>query len=176
MQCGATPSADSSGALKAWDGRRSKRAVATGGGRRASTREATSPRPLGADSRRRVFHPSHGADGAAALPRCFFSRMTVYCYDCWPRDYPRWASLFHRHRIQLAFFSARQSADVFAARFPRMRAAWLPEATDPRVYASSKPLAERGPTCSSSAGDMRRFTPKSCTRWLLQALRIVMRS
>ena len=25
-----------------------------------------------------------------------------------------------------------------------MRAAWLPEATDPRVYASSKPLAERG--------------------------------
>jgi len=77
------------------------------------------------------------------FPRCFFGESIVYCFDCWPRDYARWASLFHRHRIELAFFSAKRPAEMFSSRRRQMQSVWLPEATDPQVYDPSKPLAER---------------------------------
>lgn len=77
------------------------------------------------------------------FPRCFFGKSIVYCFDCWPPDYAKWESLFRRHRIEDAFFSARQSAEVFSSRLPQMRSEWLPEGTDPQVYDPSKPLTER---------------------------------
>jgi hypothetical protein len=77
------------------------------------------------------------------FPRCFFGKSILYCFDCWPRDYARWGSLFRRHQTQFAFFSARRSAEVFSSRLPEMQSLWLPEATDPHVYDSSKPLAQR---------------------------------
>jgi Glycosyl transferases group 1 len=90
-----------------------------------------------------VFVALMGPMESWLFPRCFFGQSTVYCFDCWPRDYARWASLFRRHRIELAFFSARRSAEVFASRLPEMHSVWLPEATDPHAYDPSKPLAQR---------------------------------
>ena len=90
-----------------------------------------------------VFVALMGPMESRLFPRCFFGRSIVYCFDCWPRDYARWASLFSRHRIELAFFSARRSAEVFSSKLPEMRSMWLPEASDPYAYDPSKPLSER---------------------------------
>jgi hypothetical protein len=77
------------------------------------------------------------------FPHCYRHESVVYCYDCWPAYYERWEAMFKRHRMRLAFFSARQSASYFAARLPQMRSVWLPEATDPQAYDRQRLLHER---------------------------------
>jgi hypothetical protein len=90
-----------------------------------------------------VFVALMGPMESRLFPRCFFGNSVVYCFDCWPREWAKWASLFRRHRIELAFFSARRSAEAFSSLLPEMQSVWLPEATDPHAYDPSKPLAER---------------------------------
>ena len=83
------------------------------------------------------------AHEAGLFPVCYFYESVVYCYDCWPEAYARWESLFIRQAIEVAFFSARQSARYFASRFPGMECMWLPEATDPSLFVKDKLLKER---------------------------------
>jgi len=89
------------------------------------------------------FVPLMGPAEYRLFPHCYGADSIVYCYDCWPAYYDRWEAIFRRHQIRLAFFSARQSAEYFAARIPEMRSVWLPEATDPQVYERRLPLHER---------------------------------
>src|SRR5215831_8268937 len=40
-----------------------------------------------------VFVALMGPMESRLFPRCFFGESVVYCFDCWPRDYGKWASL-----------------------------------------------------------------------------------
>jgi hypothetical protein len=68
------------------------------------------------------------------FPFSLWTDIVPLCFDCWPAAYDRWASFFLRHRVRLAFFTARQSAEYFAQRLPHMSSVWIPEATDPTDY------------------------------------------
>lgn len=89
------------------------------------------------------FVPLMGPAEYKLFPHCYAAEAVIYCYDCWPSYYDRWEAIFRRHQIRLAFFSALQSAEYFAARLPELRSIWLPEATDPQVYDRRLPLHER---------------------------------
>ncbi len=84
-----------------------------------------------------------GFSESKTLPFSYWTEMIPYCFDCWPSLYERWTSLFKRHRVRIAFFSARQSAQYFAETLPKMKSVWLPEATDPSEYCPSKSWTER---------------------------------
>jgi len=77
------------------------------------------------------------------FPICYFCEIIPLCFDCWPKDYELWFDLFCRHRIRLAFFTARQSCEYFQKRLPQMSCHWLPEAADPTEYQSSNSMVER---------------------------------
>lgn len=77
------------------------------------------------------------------FPVCWYAGTVVYCYDCWPDWYSWWEGFFRRHRIRVAFFSARQSAEYFRQRLPQMTSHWLPEAVEPDNYQPEKPLGAR---------------------------------
>ena len=77
------------------------------------------------------------------FPFSYWNELVPYCFDCWPNTYERWAAFFQRHRVRIAFFTARQSAQYFARLLPDMHSIWLPEATDPLDYCSSRSWAER---------------------------------
>ena len=80
---------------------------------------------------------------ARLFPQSYFAETIVYAFDCWPALYPRWQRFFRRHRMRLAFFSARDSAGHFRKAMPAMESIWLPEAVDPSIYRGEKPLSER---------------------------------
>jgi hypothetical protein len=90
-----------------------------------------------------VFVAFMGFSESRTIPFSYWTEIFPYCFDCWPKEYERWTSFFKRHRIRLAFFTARQSAQHFAAEFPEMQVVWLPEATDPADYWASKSLPDR---------------------------------
>ena len=77
------------------------------------------------------------------FPICFFGEIIPLCFDCWPKDYELWLDIFKRHRIRVAFFTARQSCEYFRKMLPGMACHWLPEAADPSEYQFRTPLAER---------------------------------
>lgn len=66
-----------------------------------------------------------------------------YIWDCWPPDYPKWEALFRRHRIRVAFISAKGSAEHFRGRVGGLETYWVPEACDPADYRHDLPLADR---------------------------------
>jgi hypothetical protein len=80
---------------------------------------------------------------ARLFPQCYFAETIVYCFDCWPALWDRWERFFRRHRMRLAFFSARQSAEQFRRRVPEMESVWLPEAVEAEAYSPGKPLERR---------------------------------
>jgi hypothetical protein len=77
------------------------------------------------------------------FPHAYLAEMIVYVFDCWPALYPRWERFFRRHRMRVAFFSARASAEHFRRVVPGMESIWQPEAVEPSLYRGNKPLAER---------------------------------
>lgn len=77
------------------------------------------------------------------FPVSYTNEVIPYCFDCWPKDYARWHGIFRRNRVQLAFFTARQSANYFRRRMPSMDCIWLPEATLPELHSSERPLRDR---------------------------------
>jgi hypothetical protein len=77
------------------------------------------------------------------FPLCYFAEIIPLCFDCWPKDYSLWLDIFRRHRIRVAFFTARQSCEYFKKQLPGMSCCWLPEAADPTEYQFQRPLAER---------------------------------
>ena len=54
------------------------------------------------------------------LPFSYWTEIVPFCFDCWPSLYGRWLSFFKRHKVRLAFFTARQSAEYFADALPSM--------------------------------------------------------
>ncbi len=90
-----------------------------------------------------VFVNFMGFCESKTLPFAYWTEIVPYCFDCWPSLYERWTSFFKRHRVRIAFFSARQSAQYFANALPNMKSVWLPEATDPFEYCPSKSWSER---------------------------------
>ena len=89
------------------------------------------------------FAPIVNVSEGRLFPQAYFAEIVVYAFDCWPAFYRRWERLFRRHRMRLAFFSARASAEHFRARIPEMECLWQPEAVEPALYRGDKPLAER---------------------------------
>ena len=81
---------------------------------------------------------------ARLFPKCYFAETIVYAFDCWPALYGRWERFFRRHRMRVAFFSARQSAEHFQRAVPVMESLWLPEAVESSLYRGDRPLGERG--------------------------------
>ncbi len=77
------------------------------------------------------------------FPLCFFCEIIPLCFDCWPKDYEQLLDLFRRHKIRVAFFTARQSCEYFKQHLPGMLCHWLPEAADPTEYPFPRPLRER---------------------------------
>jgi len=77
------------------------------------------------------------------FPRALWTHFIPWSFDCWPPQWPRWESFYHRHRTQIAFLTARQCAEHFQARFPGRPFVWLPECIDPAEYNPGGPLADR---------------------------------
>jgi hypothetical protein len=77
------------------------------------------------------------------FPVCYFAETLVYAMDVWPPRYGQWEAFFRRHRMRVAFISARTSAQRMTARVPGLEAIWLPEAINPELYVGDKPLAAR---------------------------------
>jgi len=90
-----------------------------------------------------VFVGFIGCTESKTFPLSYWNEIIPYCFDCWPSFYERWMSMFKRHRVRIAFFSARQSAAYFADALPKMKSVWLPEATDPLDYCPSKSWSEK---------------------------------
>ena len=90
-----------------------------------------------------VFVTFMGYSERRALPFAYWTEIVPYCFDCWEPEYKTWKAFFLRHRVRLAFFSARQSAQYFANALPAMKSLWLPEATDPFQYHPERKLSER---------------------------------
>lgn len=90
-----------------------------------------------------VFVACMGLMEFTTLPLACWTELIPYCFDCWVPRWGRWESFFRRLRVRLAFFTARQAAEHFAATLPQMTAIWVPEAVDPEQYDGSKPLMRR---------------------------------
>lgn len=77
------------------------------------------------------------------FPICYSNEIIPYCYDCWPNTWDDWQSFFVKNKIKIAFFSSKQACEYFTASNPKMVCQWVPEATDPTIYASNKLLKDR---------------------------------
>src|SRR5688572_15426577 len=61
-------------------------------------------------SRHVYFAPIMQITESRLFPVCYFAETIVYCMDVWPAKYDRWEAFFRRHRMRVAFITARQSA------------------------------------------------------------------
>lgn len=101
-------------------------------------------RPLVARPRGRSITALAWASHAPLVPDAYWRRMIPWIWDCWGPQFPRWEALLRTHRIDTAFFTARDAARHFARTIPGLRSHWLPEACDPAKYRPEQPLAARG--------------------------------
>jgi hypothetical protein len=83
------------------------------------------------------------ASEATLFPASCFHEVVPFIFDCWPEQFDRWEALLRRHRVRLAFFSARDAMAAMQRRLPALDARWLPEACDPSKFHPGMPLAER---------------------------------
>jgi len=90
-----------------------------------------------------VFVGLMGLTESCTFPFSYWTEIVPFCFDCWPNHYRRWTAFFKRHRVRIAFFSARQSAQYFSNALPAMKSVWLPEATSPSEYYPSIPWSQR---------------------------------
>ncbi|MEI7658625.1 MAG: hypothetical protein WCK33_11230 [Phycisphaerae bacterium] len=91
----------------------------------------------------RVVVPVTWASEATLFPASCFHEVVPFIFDCWPEQFDRWAKLLQRHRVRLAFFTARDAIAAMQRRLPALDARWLPEACDPSKFHPGTPLAER---------------------------------
>ena len=80
---------------------------------------------------------------ARLFPVCYLAETIVYAMDCWPARYDRWEAFFRRHRMKVAFITARLSAHRMRERVPGLDAIWLPEGINVEGYIGDKPLGAR---------------------------------
>lgn len=100
-------------------------------------------RPLWRRPGARVVVTVTWASEATLFPASCFHEVVPFIFDCWPEQFDRWEALLRRHRVRLAFFSARDAMVAMQRRLPDLDARWLPEACDPTRFHPGKPLAER---------------------------------
>lgn len=77
------------------------------------------------------------------FPVCYVAETMVYAFDCWAPAHDRWEAFFRRHKMRIAFISARISAERMAKRVPGLETIWMPEAIDPAPYSAEKPVKKR---------------------------------
>ena len=100
-------------------------------------------RRIGALSDTAYLAPVMQVSESRLFPVCYFAETLVYAMDVWPSSYDRWAAFFRRHKMRVAFISARQSAERMTARVDGLEAIWLPEAISPELYIGDAPLVAR---------------------------------
>jgi hypothetical protein len=83
------------------------------------------------------------ASDVPAFPDAFWSEIIPWIFDCWGPEWPEWEALLKRHRVRLAFFTARTSAEHFAKVVPGLKTHWLPEAQELGLLKPDKKLVER---------------------------------
>lgn len=83
------------------------------------------------------------ASDSFAFPDALWRTLVPWCFDCWGPEFARWEAVLRRHRVALAFFSARDAANHFARAIPGMETVWLPEACDASRFMPGTPLHER---------------------------------
>jgi hypothetical protein len=89
------------------------------------------------------FAQTHRMNEPILFPVTYLFEVIIYAFDCWPYRFDEWEAFFRRHRIKLAFLSAKRSAEEFGRRIPEMKTIWLPEACEPGEYLPDKPLKDR---------------------------------
>ena len=100
---------------------------------------------------RAIYHRPDGAYFLALMgpqrfrvfPYGYTSELIPFVFDCWPAEYDEWERFFRQHRVRLAFFTARKSAEAMSGRIEGLEAVWMPEAIDTARYLEGKPFAER---------------------------------
>lgn len=91
----------------------------------------------------RVIVPLVWASHAPLWPATCFHEIVPFIFDCWPEQFDRWAALIRRHRVRVAFFTARDAGAALKRRVPELEVHWLPEACDLRLFHPGRPLVQR---------------------------------
>lgn len=99
-------------------------------------------RPIAKLGKRRLVTFSWASD-VPAFPDAFWCEIIPWCFDTWGQDWAIWEALFKRHRVRLAFFTARAAAEHFAKVVPGLKTHWLPEAQELGLLKPEKKLTER---------------------------------
>lgn len=89
------------------------------------------------------FAQAHRINEPILFPVTYLFEVIIYAFDCWPYRYEEWEAFFRRHKVRLAFLSAKRSAEEFGRRIPEMKTIWLPEACEPGDYLPDKLLKDR---------------------------------
>jgi hypothetical protein len=76
------------------------------------------------------------------VPVTFFNEVIPLYFDAWPNLWEPLGKVLRRHRVRVAFFTARQTVAHFRETLG-LDAIWMPEACDPSQYRPDKPLADR---------------------------------
>ncbi len=93
--------------------------------------------------RRRSITVLSWASATRTFPDTLWREVVPWIFDCWGPQFPAWEALLRRHRVRVAFFSARDAAAHFARAIPGLAVHWLPESCDPALYHPERPLAAR---------------------------------
>ena len=99
-------------------------------------------RPLARVSRTAYLIPVGQAAEGRFFPVTYCHPVIPWIFDAWPNLWDRIERVLRRHRVRLAFFSARQSADHFRQKLG-IDAVWMPEACHAEFFDASKPLRDR---------------------------------
>jgi len=83
------------------------------------------------------------ASQATLFPYAYTRRIVPFIFDCWPEQFDRWESLLRKHRVNRAYFTARDAGQAMERRIPGFLAHWLPEACEPERFSPALPLNER---------------------------------
>jgi hypothetical protein len=100
-------------------------------------------RSLGRSSKTAYLASLMGPAERILFPRAYAFEIVPFCFDCWEPDFPRWRRILRRHRVRIAFFTAKTSADRMGDALPGVHCVWLPEAVDPDEYRAEVPLGDR---------------------------------
>ena len=68
------------------------------------------------------------------FPYAYRNEIIPMIWDCWPDFVPRMMSLFKRCNIKVAFFTSKQTTDLFSNSFPQKKIYFLPEAINTALY------------------------------------------
>ena len=77
------------------------------------------------------------------FPYAYRNEIIPLIWDCWPDYVPHMISIFKRCNIKVAFFTSKQTAELFSEKFPQKKIYFLPEAINTDLYKQGRTLAAR---------------------------------